>query len=160
MCSPSQLHYCAAKRVLRCIKGTTDYGIWYEAVENSRLIGYTDSDWARCLDDMKTTSGYTFFTWIRYVFWSTKKQNIVAESSTETVCSSCKDYFTSYMIQKNNGRYRWEALQLYWDNKSAIAIAENRVTNERTKHILIKYHYIREAVEHGEIKNGILSNWF
>ena len=60
MSSPSQMHYSAAKRVLRYIKGTTDYGIWYKPVENSSLIGYTDSDWAGCLDDMESTSGYAF----------------------------------------------------------------------------------------------------
>ncbi|BAF25940.2 Os10g0106900 [Oryza sativa Japonica Group] len=48
------------RRVLRYIKGTADYGIWYKPVKESKLIGYTDSDWAGCLDDMKSTSGYAF----------------------------------------------------------------------------------------------------
>jgi hypothetical protein len=60
MSSTSQMHYSATKRDLRYIKGTTDYGIWYKPVENSSLIGYTDSDWAGCLDDMKSTSDYAF----------------------------------------------------------------------------------------------------
>ncbi|KAL0318765.1 UNVERIFIED_CONTAM: Retrovirus-related Pol polyprotein from transposon RE1 [Sesamum angustifolium] len=60
MQSPSQVHYAAAKRILRYLRGTKDFGIWYKSTNNAKLVGYTDSDWAGSVDDMKSTSGYTF----------------------------------------------------------------------------------------------------
>ncbi|KAL0300270.1 UNVERIFIED_CONTAM: Retrovirus-related Pol polyprotein from transposon RE1 [Sesamum angustifolium] len=60
MQSPSQVHYAAAKRILRYLRGTKDFGIWYKSTNDAKLVGYTDSDWAGSVDDMKSTSGYTF----------------------------------------------------------------------------------------------------
>lgn len=60
MNSLSQLNSTIVKRVLRYIKGTTDYDIWYKLVENLKWIDYIDSDWVGCIDDMKNTSGYVF----------------------------------------------------------------------------------------------------
>ncbi|KAL4387529.1 hypothetical protein GQ457_09G029200 [Hibiscus cannabinus] len=76
-------HFKAAKRVLRYIKGTSNYGVWFKKVEKLSFIGYTDSDWAGSIDDMKSTFGY-FFTLGYGVFsWSSKKQDTVAQSTTE-----------------------------------------------------------------------------
>ena len=58
--NPSQIHFGAAKRVLRYLQGTLNYGIWYERTNKVKLIGYCDSDWGGCIDDMKSTSGYAF----------------------------------------------------------------------------------------------------
>ena len=60
MVSPSELHYKAAKRVLRYIKDTKDMGIWFKKVEGLKVIGYTDSDWASSQKDMRSTSSYLF----------------------------------------------------------------------------------------------------
>ena len=60
MQEPSQVHFGAAKRVLRYLQGTMDYGIMYKFGGNLKLIGYYDSDWAGSIDDMKSTSGYAF----------------------------------------------------------------------------------------------------
>ncbi|XP_031254679.1 uncharacterized protein LOC116112705 [Pistacia vera] len=61
MSKPSEMHYKAAKWVLRYIKGTTELGIWFRRAEKFSLIGYLDSDWAGSVDDMRNTSGYIFF---------------------------------------------------------------------------------------------------
>ncbi|KAB1228243.1 hypothetical protein CJ030_MR7G001970 [Morella rubra] len=60
MQSPSQVDFGAAKRILRYLQGTLEYGIWYTSTSNSKLVGFTDSDWAGSVDDMKSTSGYAF----------------------------------------------------------------------------------------------------
>ena len=80
---PSQLHYVAAKRVLRYIKGTADHGIWYLKDKSADLVGFTDSDWAGSLDDFKSTSGYCFSFGSGVFSWNSSKQEVVAQSSAE-----------------------------------------------------------------------------
>ena len=81
--NPSRHHFGAAKRILRYIAGTLDLGIWYEHGIRYKLIGYTDSDWAGCMKDRKSTSGYVFSIGSGAVSWSSKKQATVALSSSE-----------------------------------------------------------------------------
>ncbi|XP_016676551.1 uncharacterized mitochondrial protein AtMg00810-like [Gossypium hirsutum] len=76
-------HFQAAKRVLRYIKGTLSYGMVYSKAESLKLVGYIDSDWAGSMDDMKNTSGYVFTLGSAIFSWSSKKQNVVAQSTTE-----------------------------------------------------------------------------
>lgn len=83
MHSPSQIHFGAAKRVLCYLQGTKNFGVRYETNKPLKLVGYCDSDWAGCVDDMKSTSGYVFSLgsgMFGYgVFsWSSKKQQSVA----------------------------------------------------------------------------------
>ncbi|XP_052735542.1 secreted RxLR effector protein 161-like [Vigna angularis] len=79
----SEIHFQAAKRILRYVKGTFDYGIWFNKVESLSFHGYSDSDWAGCVDDMRSTSGYCFSLGSRVFSWSSKKQEIIAQSTTE-----------------------------------------------------------------------------
>ncbi|PNX60132.1 putative copia-type protein, partial [Trifolium pratense] len=76
-------HFKAAKRVLRYVKGTINYGIKFCRSQNFKLQGYSDSDWAGSLDDMKSTSGYCFSSGSGIFSWCSKKQEIVAQSTTE-----------------------------------------------------------------------------
>ncbi|XP_024163997.1 uncharacterized mitochondrial protein AtMg00810-like [Rosa chinensis] len=80
---PTEHHLSAAKRVLRYLKGTIDFGIFYKKGEMSELVGFTDSDYAGDLDDRRSTSGYVFMLSDGAVSWSSKKQQIVTLSSTE-----------------------------------------------------------------------------
>ncbi|XP_038697950.1 secreted RxLR effector protein 161-like [Tripterygium wilfordii] len=84
MHSPSKHHLGAAKRVLKYIAGTVEYGIWYSKVSNFKLIGFTDSDWAGYLDDRKSTSRIIFNLGSRAISWSSKKQEVVALSTAES----------------------------------------------------------------------------
>ncbi|CAL2241350.1 unnamed protein product [Prunus armeniaca] len=80
---PYSNHWEVAKRILRYVKGTVDYGIFYEANIPINLVGYTDSDLAESVDDCKSTSGYVFNLGSGVFSWSSKKQPIVALSTTE-----------------------------------------------------------------------------
>jgi Reverse transcriptase (RNA-dependent DNA polymerase)/gag-polypeptide of LTR copia-type/Integrase core domain/GAG-pre-integrase domain len=156
MNSPSQINLAAAMRVLRYIKGTKEYGLWYKPVKDSNLIGYTDSDWAGCLDDMKSTSGYAFSLGSGICTWSTKKQTIVALSSAEAeyVAAARAVAQAAWLkrIIEDIGEKQEEPTIIFCDSKSAIAISENPISHERTKHIAIKYHYIREALQNQEVQ--------
>ena len=83
MSSPTRHHFGAAKRILRYIAGTLDYGIWYSQVDDFKLYGYTDNDWAGSLNDRKSTSGSVFSLGLGAITWSSKKQAITALSTTE-----------------------------------------------------------------------------
>ncbi|KAK5840674.1 secreted RxLR effector protein 161-like [Gossypium arboreum] len=76
-------HFQATKRVLRYIKGTKSYEMFFSKVENMKLIGYADSDWAGSIDDMKSTSGYLFTLGSTIFCWSSKKQTVVAQSTAK-----------------------------------------------------------------------------
>ena len=90
--NPTELHLLAAKRVLRYLKGTTEFGIFYKKRGDDELAAYTDSDYAGDLEDRKSTSGYVFLLSSRVVSWSTRKQPVVSLSTTEAefiVAASC-----------------------------------------------------------------------
>ncbi|XP_016652132.1 PREDICTED: uncharacterized mitochondrial protein AtMg00810-like [Prunus mume] len=78
MQNPSQIHCGATKRILRYLQGIIDYGIWYKPTTDSRLFGYTKSDWAGSVDEMKSTSGYAFTIGYGIFSWSSRKQDTVA----------------------------------------------------------------------------------
>ncbi|KAJ4719034.1 Retrovirus-related Pol polyprotein from transposon TNT 1-94 [Melia azedarach] len=83
MQNPSQVHFGAGRRVLRYLKGTHDFGIWFKPEAELNLFGYVDSDWAGCIDDGKSTSGYAFSVGSGMFSWCSKKQDVVAQSTAE-----------------------------------------------------------------------------
>ncbi|CAM8990990.1 unnamed protein product [Rhodiola kirilowii] len=153
---PQQSHLLAAKRILRYISGTIDYGIMYSHTEEFCLTGYTDSDWAGDVETRKSTSGYAFYLGDGVVSWSSKKQQVVALSTAEAeyiavTTAACQAVWLRRILEdlkhKQEGPTR-----IMCDNKSAIALAKNPVFHGRSKHIGIRYHYIRELVKDGEIE--------
>ncbi|KAK5819012.1 hypothetical protein PVK06_023968 [Gossypium arboreum] len=76
-------HFKVAKRVLRYVKGTLGYGVKFERAKELKLVGYSDSDWAGSVNDMKSTSGYLFTLGSGVFSWSSKKQQTVAQSTAE-----------------------------------------------------------------------------
>ena len=156
MHNPSQTHFGAAKRVLRYVRGTLDYGLCYGKDVDAKLVGYCDSDWAGSVDDMKSTSGYVFSLGSGVFSWASKKQQTVAQSSAEAeyVSASLAASQAIWLrrILEDVGEKQGEATPLFCDNKSAIAMTKNPVYHSRTKHIAIKHHFIRDAVEDDEIQ--------
>ncbi|KAL5549278.1 hypothetical protein UlMin_004509 [Ulmus minor] len=156
MQSPTQVHYGTAKRVLRYLQGTKNYGIWYNSTSDSRLIGYTDNNWVGSVDDMRSTSGYTFTLGTRIFSWASKKQATVAQSSAEaeyiaTTLTTSQVIWLKCIFEDMRVPQK-EATEIYCDSKSAIAMAKNPVFHSRTKHKSIKYQFIREAETNHEIK--------
>ncbi|GJT47667.1 hypothetical protein Tco_0973824 [Tanacetum coccineum] len=118
----------AVKRIFRYLKGTPSLGLWYPKSSGFDLKGYLDSDYAGCNMDKKSTSGACQLLRGKLVCWSSKKQQFVAMSSAEA-----------------------EYVPIFCDNISAIAISNNPVLHSRTKHIDIRYHFIRDYILKGDI---------
>ncbi|KAI4312157.1 hypothetical protein MLD38_037000 [Melastoma candidum] len=102
MQSPSQIHLCAAKRVLRYVKGTVDFSIRFVKNKSSNLQGFCDSDWTGSIEDSKSTSGFSFSFGSGVFAWNSKKQEVVAQSSAEAVCFSCSGQQSSDLVEKSS----------------------------------------------------------
>ena len=83
MNAPSQAHYGAAKWVLRYIRGSADFGVWFQPCKNEDLVGFVDSDWVGSVDDMKCTVSYAFSLGSGVFSWNPKEQSFVAQSTAE-----------------------------------------------------------------------------
>eukprot|EP00253_Pinus_taeda_P025350 PITA_25350 len=152
---PKEAHWKAAKRILRYVKGTKRFGILYTVSECSNLIGYNDSDWARSVDDRKSTSGYVFHMGSGAISWASKKQSIVALSTAEAeyvaaTATACQAVWMRRML-RSLGQEKAKATMFFCDTSSAIALSKNSVFHKRTKHIDTRFHYIRELVSSEEI---------
>ena len=152
---PSNHHLGAAKRILRYIAGTVDFCLWYGHVSSFRLCGFVDSDWAGCLEDRRSTSGYVFNLGSGAICWSSKKQETIALSTSEAeyiaaTSSACQAVWLRRLLTDFDQEQDGET-EIFCDSKSAIAMAKNPVYHGRTKHIDIRVHFIRQLVAQGLI---------
>eukprot|EP00253_Pinus_taeda_P011698 PITA_11698 len=156
MSVPKTDHWIAAKRVLRYVRGTSDYGLLYTRTFDPILSGYTDSDWAGSVDDRKSTAGYVFSLGSGAVAWTSKKQQAVALSSTEAeyrgaVKASCEAVWLRRMLTDMHAS-QTNPTSLFCDNQGVLKLAKNPVFHERTKHVETHCHYIRQLVEDGSVQ--------
>jgi len=158
--NPSEIHISAGKRILRYLKGTINYGIiYYRTLNNSPInyyiSGYTDADYAGDLNTAKSTTGYIFFYANGPISWKSKLQTIIAQSTTEAeyiaINTATKEAIYIKSILDELGYYKQDKFPIYSDNNGALLLAKNPVFHERTKHISVKYHYIRDLIEKGII---------
>ncbi|CAA7014800.1 unnamed protein product [Microthlaspi erraticum] len=156
MSSPHMKHYQEAKRVLRYVKGTSSFGVLFKSAKIPRLIGYSDSDWGGSIEDKKSTTGYVFSLGSAMFCWQSCKQQTVAQSTAEAeyiaVCAATNQAIWLQRLFEDFGLKFEEGIPILCDNKSAIAIGRNPVQHRRTKHIEIKYHFVREAEHKGLIQ--------
>ncbi|KAK1392142.1 hypothetical protein POM88_011198 [Heracleum sosnowskyi] len=153
--NPKESHLIAVKRIFRYLKGTPNLGIWYPKDTGFDLIGYTDSDFAGCKIDRKSTSGSCQFLGRRLVSWYSKKQHSVSTSTAEAeyiAAGSCCAQILWMRNQLRDYGLLLTKIPIFCDNTSAIAISNNPVQHSRTKHIDIRYHFIREHVMNGTVE--------
>jgi len=157
MHSPRETHFTAAKRVLRYIKGTSTFGIFFPAFagESLKLVGYSDSDWGGCIEDSRSTSGYLFSLGTSFFSWSSKKQETTVQSTAEAeyivAASAINQAIWLRKMLKDLGCEQTEATKIMCDNISTVSISKNPVFHGRTKHIKIKFHFIREVQQSNEV---------
>ncbi|XP_031091110.1 secreted RxLR effector protein 161-like [Ipomoea triloba] len=148
--NPKESHLTTVKRIIKYIKGTIEFGIWYSNESNTQLVGFTDADWAGNVDDRKNTSGGCFYLGSNLVSWLSKKQNSISLSTAEAeyivAGSSCAQLLWMKQMLEDYG-IEQQVITLYCNNSSAISITKNPVLHSRTKYIDIRHHFIRELVE-------------
>ncbi|XP_019160106.1 PREDICTED: uncharacterized protein LOC109156725 [Ipomoea nil] len=153
---PRDTNLIAAHRVLRYLKKSPGKGLFYHKNSQLKLQGFSDSDWANCSDTRKSITGYCVYLGPNLISWRTKKQVTVSKSSSEaeyralasTVCEIQWLYYLLTDLQVNFD----DPATLFCDNRSAIAIGENHVFHERTKHIEIDCHIVKQKVNEGLVK--------
>ena len=148
---PSKDHWIGMKHILRYLKGTLKYGLKFSALEEEpELIGYSDADWAADVDTRRSTSGYVFQIGSGTVSWSSRKQATVAKSSTEAeyaaLSSATLEAVWLRRLMEDLGRQKDAPPTVYEDNQGAIELAKNAKYHNRTKHIDICHHFVRERV--------------
>ena len=152
---PTNLHLQVAKRALRYLKGTMNYGIHYKKKGSGKLLAYTDSDYAGDIEDRKSTSGYVFLMNSGAVSWCSKKQPIVTLSTTEAefvaaaICT-CQAIWIKRVLKELNYSDE-ECTHIWCDNSSTIKLSKNPVLHGRSKHIDVRYHFLRNLTKEGLI---------
>ncbi|GJR20299.1 zinc finger, CCHC-type containing protein [Tanacetum coccineum] len=155
MQDPKDHHLKAVKQVIRYIRGTKEHGIIYKKEGGCKITGYSDSSYGINTDQGKGTTGIVFYFGESPITWCTQKQPTVALSSCESefmaaTGAACQALWLKRLLNELTG---WEEkrITLKVDNISAIALVRNPVFHGRSKHIDIRYHFIRECVENGHI---------
>ena len=140
----------AAKNVMRYLKGTIDFGLYYDGSHEYRLYGYTDADWAGSVSDRKSTSGGCYSLGSAMISWFSKKQSSVSLSTAEAeylvaYSNSCEAIWLQKLM---SGLFNLEldTTVILCDNQSCIKMTENLVCYDRSKHIEIRYFYIRVMI--------------
>eukprot|EP00253_Pinus_taeda_P011393 PITA_11393 len=134
MCEPRKVHWVAAKHILRYLQGTVDYGLNYRQGDGVRLVGYTDSDWAGCASDRKSTSGCCFGLGSEIVSWFSRKQQSVAMSSAEA------EYMAASLA----------SCEAIWLRKMLFGLFGQSISGS-------DYHFIRDYVQKGAVKLEYIS---
>ncbi|KAL0557194.1 hypothetical protein IC582_005712 [Cucumis melo] len=155
MQAPYEKHMEAVNRILRYLKNTLGKGLMFRKTNRKTIKAYTDSDWAGSVIDRKSTSDYCTFVWGNLVTWRSKKQSVVARSSAEAEYRAMSlGICEKIWLQKVLSDLHQECetpLKLFCDNKAAISIANNPVQYDRTKHVEIDRHFIKERLDSGNI---------
>jgi hypothetical protein len=165
-------HFTALKHLLRYLKGTRRNGLVYCGYKlqptflplartgalsslGNVLVGFSDSDWARDLNNRRSTSGYCFFLNGALVSWRVRVQRSVALSTAEAelmaLCEAAKQGVWLRRLLKEMGHSQSPTV-IYEDNQGAIAMTQHNAFHDRSKHVDLRYHYIREQLAAGEVE--------
>ncbi|GJZ72000.1 copia protein [Tanacetum coccineum] len=152
---PTEKYLKEVKRIFCYLWGTVNTGLSYTKDSGFKLTGFSDADYAGCKDTFKSTSGGAQFLGEKLVSWSSKKQDCTALSTAKAEyvsLSACCAQVLWMRTQLTDYGFHFNKIPIYCDSKSAIAISCNPVQHSRTKHIAVRYHFIKEHVETGTIE--------
>jgi len=154
--APTSQHHQASIRILRYLKNAPGQGIFLQATGDLQFKAFNDSDWASCSTTRRSVTGYVIYLGQSPISWKSKKQPTVSRSSSEAeyralASTTCELQWLIHLMHDLQIQVSQPSL-LYCDNQSAIQIASNQVFHERTKHIEIDCHIVREKVQQKLIK--------
>nr|XP_016495881.1 PREDICTED: uncharacterized mitochondrial protein AtMg00810-like [Nicotiana tabacum] len=153
---PKKSHMEAAIRVVRYIKGASGLGLLMSSKQSPKLTAFCDADWASCPVSRRSVTGYVMKLGNSLVSWKSKKQCTISRSSIEAEYKSmaARVVEISWLTRlcKELGAEVELPVELHCDSKAAIQIAANPIFHERTKHIDIDLHFIRERIQQGIVK--------
>ncbi|XP_071704657.1 uncharacterized mitochondrial protein AtMg00810-like [Rutidosis leptorrhynchoides] len=153
MYDPKDVHMLALKRIVRYLQGTPTLGLHIQKSRTTSLVSFTDADWGGCPDTRRSTLGYCVYYGDNLISWSSKRQATLSRSSAEAeyrgvanvVAESC--WLRNLLLELHCPIHK--ATLVYCDNVSAIYLAGNPVQHQRTKHIELDIHFVREKVAKG-----------
>ena len=151
--SPCDSHWDVVICILHYIKGTPGQGVLYENRGHTQIVEYSDADWAGSLADRRSTYGYCVFIGGNLVSWKSKKSDVVAISNAEAefrvmVLATCELIWLRHLLQELRFG-KDEQMKLICDNQVALHIASNPVFHERTNHIEVDCHFIKDKIASG-----------
>src|SRR6266540_4007759 len=152
--APKECHVVAVKRILRYLIHIPTLGLWYPKSSSFNLLGYSDSDYAGCKVDHKSTTGTCQFLGRSLVSWSAKKQNSVALSTAEAenvAAGACCAQLLWMKQTLSDYGCEFRKILLLCDNEGAIKLANNPVQHSCTKNIDIRHHFSRDHEAKGDI---------
>jgi hypothetical protein len=155
MSAPTQQDYLFSKRILRYLKGTSSLKLTFDKID--KIAGYSDASYAEDKKDRKSTGGYVFKMNGGAISWKSSKQKIVTMSSCEaeyvTLSDAAKEAIWLIKLKRNvENKKKDEVITIFEDNQSTIKTAKNPIQSDRTKHIDVRHHFIREKVEEKKIE--------
>ena len=158
MANPSEQHWNALERIANYLYNKTDFGITFGNynIDNNGIVIYCDSDYGGD-KERRSTTGYLIFINGDLVSWDSRLQKTVALSTTEAeymaLAEACKEalWFKNFLYEINSDIHD-KIITIYQDNKSAIEISQHPIYHNKTKHINIRHHFVRDLVETGSIE--------
>ena len=157
LANPSNEHLIALKHVLRYLKGSLNYELCFRKCDDLKLIGYSDASWGSS-ENRKSITGYCFSLSCNgpLISWKCKKQSTTALSSCEAeymalAAATQECLFLTQLLKDVHQNHKCEPVTIFDDSQSAIALAKNPVNHQRSKHIDIKYHFVRDECNAGKI---------
>lgn len=150
---PTNEHMLIDLHIFKYLKDSPGNGLFFSSSSSLILKGFSDSDWGTCPDTRRSTTWFCFFLGNSLINCKSKKQTIVYRSSSKTEYRAlsqvrCEGKWIIYLLQDFHIKH-YSPILIYRDNKQVLHIATNPVFHERTKHIEIDYHIVREKVHEG-----------